>query len=222
MELPVRRSVLNQPMRAGNAAFSARPSAEACHDAADSTVGTHRSIGARDTASHIPVDAAHLAGMSTRELRLLCNRTYKALDTDYPPFETVGLYQELVEVLEQRESEALSRTRSEAARERFRDNQWASTFELIRNGIVAGYIKYRIDGGDLTLLHLVVDPQFTDVGVEASLVRHTLLDLHRRRLSVTSLCPEISAFIVDHPEFAALLPIRHRHNDARVIPLIRT
>ncbi|MEG9250047.1 N-acetyltransferase [Arthrobacter sp. Soc17.1.1.1] len=160
--------------------------------------------------------------MSTQELRLLCSRTYEALDTDYPPFEAVGLYQELVEVLEQRESEARGRGRREAVRERFRDNQWASMFELIRNGIVAGYIKYRIDGGEVTLLHLVVDSRFTDVGVEASLVRHTLLDLHRRRLPVTSLCPEISAFIVDHPEFAALLPIRHRHNDARVIPLICT
>lgn len=168
-----------------------------------------------------------LTALSTRELRVLCNQTYRALDTDQPSFETVYLYEALCEAWEARE--ALDAPAARAVRvepvglrgsraepmEHFRDNRWSNAFELIRDGVVTGSMKYLFRGGDVALLHLAVDPRCDDFEVEASLVRHVLLELHRRRLSATSFCPEVGAFIADHPGFQSLLPLRHRYHDSQ-------
>lgn len=177
--------------------------------------------GARDDETHAlqaVVNESQFTSMPLQDLRALCNRTYEALDADQPSLETVYLYQEMIDVLETREAVVRKPGRTHP-RERFRDNQWSSTFELIRDGIVAGYVKYRIRGGNVALLHMVLDPRFVNAGVEASLVRHVILDLHHRRLAATSFCRKVDDFIVDHPELAGLVPFQHRHNDDRVIPL---
>lgn len=176
-----------------------------------------------DEAGHLVdvsfVEVGQLHDLTTRELRMLCNQAYRMLDTDWPPFESVGRYQTLCDALDVREAAAHQRSRLAESRERFRDNQWTDAFELIRNGVVAGRMRYRLRQQDVSLLDLVVDPRFEGPDIAQALIRHILLDLHRRRLSTTSFCPSVAAFVSARPEFATLVRLHHHHAQRRVTPL---
>lgn len=144
---------------------------------------------------------------------MLCNRTYKAMDSSQPSHGTVYLYEALCDASNARAVTADQGGPPVGSRECFRDNRWSSAFELIRDGVIAGYVKYRFRGGDVALLRLVLDPRFDDFEVESSLARHVLLELRRRRLAATSFCPEVGAFVADHPGFDTLAPLSHGYHD---------
>ncbi|PPB47720.1 hypothetical protein CI784_00550 [Arthrobacter agilis] len=155
-----------------------------------------------------------LAAVSTRDLRLLCNRVYQRLDTAYPGAESREQYHAIVGELEHREAEAEHRGAPESVRETFRDtfrdNALFSRFELFRNGVMAGYVQYDLRGGQVLLLHAVIDPKFRRMGLELHLMQAVLLNAHRRRLAVMPYCPEAQDFLAAHPRYLALLPTRQR------------
>ncbi len=153
---------------------------------------------------------ADLSEVPTRQLRTLCNRVYQLLDCDFPSTETRDQYEALVEELERREAAVEVRTEPEGMREVFRDNVLFSRFELYRNGVMAGYVQYEMRGGDVLLLHAVVDPRFRKMGLEPFLMQSVLLNAHRRRLAVTPYCPEAQEFLRANPHYLALLPPRQR------------
>lgn len=148
-----------------------------------------------------------LSGITTRELRVLCNQLYRVLDTDYPPFGVQEDYEAVREVLAVREARAAERAESEKLREKFRDNAVSSRFELFHDGTVVGYIKYDMRGGRIRLLQTVVGPEYRGVGLEPVLVRAALLDAHRRRLAPVPYCPHAQAFLAENPQFQALIPV---------------
>ncbi|MHA7179290.1 GNAT family N-acetyltransferase [Arthrobacter sp. MDB2-24] len=158
-----------------------------------------------------------LAGASTRHLRMLCNRTYQLLDLDRPALETRERYDALVEELARREREAVQRGDVDDARETFRDNALFSRFELYRKGMMAGYVQYEMRGGDILLLHAVVDPKHRHLGLEPVLMQAVLLNVHRRRLAVMPCCPEAMDFLAAHPQFLSLLPAQQRRR-FRLLP----
>lgn len=151
-----------------------------------------------------------LAEAPTRQLRMLCNRAYQLLDTEDPSLATRERYDALVEELGRRERQAERRGSVEDVREKFRDNALFSRFELYRNGIMAGYVQYEMRGGDMLLLHAVVDPRFRRTGLEPVLMQAVLLNAHRRRLAVMPYCPEAQEFLTAHPQFLSLIPARQR------------
>ncbi|WP_422390757.1 GNAT family N-acetyltransferase [Arthrobacter sp. N1] len=151
-----------------------------------------------------------LATVTTRELRLLCNRTFQHLDTDHPALEAREQYDALIGELERRERQAAQRGSADSARETFRDNALFSRFELFRNGVMAGYVQYDMRGGHVLLLHSVIDPRFQRIGVESVLMQAVLLNAHRRRLAVMPYCPEAQDFLAAHPRFLSLIPARQR------------
>lgn len=151
-----------------------------------------------------------LADAPTRQLRVLCNRTYQLLDTEHPSLETRERYDALVGELERRERQAERRGEVDGARETFRDNALFSRFELYRNGIMAGYVQYDMRGGDVLLLHAVVDPKFSRMNLEPVLMKAVLLNAHRRRLAVMPYCPEAQDFLTEHPQFLSLIPAKQR------------
>ncbi len=155
----------------------------------------------------IPADPEALP---TRQLRRLCDRTYQLLDLTEPSLETRAQYETLVEELERRERQAAEPTGTDDAREKFRDNALFSRFELYRDGVMAGYVQYELRGGQVLLLHAVVDPRFRHTGLEPALMRAVFLDAHRRRLAVLPCCPEAQEFLADHPQFLSLIPARQR------------
>ncbi|MCU1631639.1 MAG: hypothetical protein JWM61_291 [Micrococcaceae bacterium] len=60
-------------------------------------------------------------------------------------------------------------------------------------------------GGQLFLIHGVEQPEFRDQGIDATLMRHVVLNAHRRRLSLIPQCPMAFSFLADHPEYQALI-----------------
>jgi predicted GNAT family acetyltransferase len=163
--------------------------------------------GAPGAETAIPAD---LGALPTRQLRRLCDRTYQLLDTTGPSLETREQYDALVEELERRERRAAALPAAEDAAGTFRDNALFSRFELYRDGVMAGYLQYEMRGGQIRLLHVVVDPRFRRLGLETVLLRSVLLEAHRRRLAVIPCCPEAREFLADHPRFLPLIPAGRR------------
>ncbi len=158
-----------------------------------------------------------LSAASTRQLRMLCNRTYQLLDMDHPAPELRERYDALMEELGRRELQAGNRGNVDDAREKFRDNALFSRFELYRNGVMAGYVQYDMRGGDVHLLHAVIDPRFRRLGLEPVLMQAVLLNAHRRRLAVVPYCPEAQDFLRDHPQFLSLIPAKQRRRFKQLV-----
>ena len=148
-----------------------------------------------------------LSAVTTRELRILSNELYRALDTDYPPFGVQEDYEAVVEVLAEREAQAAERTESVKLREKFRDNPLNSRFELFHDGTMVGYVKYDMRAGRIRLLETVVGSDYRRAGLEPVLVRQALLNAHRRRLAPVPYCRHAQAFLAENPEFRALIPV---------------
>jgi predicted GNAT family acetyltransferase len=69
---------------------------------------------------------------------------------------------------------------------------------------LAGFIRYTVDEGVVTLVHTDVDPVFEGQGVGAELVEGALRDLRERGLRVEPLCPFVAAYMRRHPEWNGL------------------
>ncbi|MHA7240046.1 GNAT family N-acetyltransferase [Arthrobacter sp. TMS1-12-1] len=148
-----------------------------------------------------------LSVVSTRELRILSNELYRALDTDFPVYGVLDDYEAVVAAIVDRESRAADRSETEQLREKFRDNPVASRFELFHDGTMVGYVKYDLRAGRLRLLQTVVGPEHRRLGLEPVLVRAALLNAHRRRLAPVPDCGHARAFLAENPQFRALIPV---------------
>ncbi|MBG6225468.1 putative GNAT family acetyltransferase [Arthrobacter sp. CAN_A2] len=151
-----------------------------------------------------------LATVSNRQLRVLCNQTYRVLDRDFPPMEAVHHYELLVEEIERREVQAETRSEPTKVRGGFRDNSLFSRFELFSDGTMVGHVKYEMKGAHAVLIQAVVDPQFDALDVEPALIRRVLLNAHQRRIAVVPYCPRVREFLREFPQYRALLPVDQR------------
>ncbi|MHA7280274.1 GNAT family N-acetyltransferase [Arthrobacter sp. MDT2-2] len=66
-------------------------------------------------------------------------------------------------------------------------------------------LTYILRAGQLVLRGTIVATEHRDEGLEAELIRDSLLSAHRRRLSVTPYCPHVQAFLAVNPHFQALV-----------------
>ncbi|MGV0108872.1 MULTISPECIES: GNAT family N-acetyltransferase [unclassified Arthrobacter] len=151
-----------------------------------------------------------LTVVSTRQLRVLCNQTYRLLDRDFPPMDALHQYEVLVEEIERREVQAESRAEPARTRSGFRDNSLFSRFELFSDGTMVGHVKYEMKGSHAVLIQAVVDPRFDAVDVEPALIRQVFLSAHRRRIAVVPYCPRVREFLVEFPQYRLLLPADQR------------
>lgn len=151
-----------------------------------------------------------LAARSTRQLRVLANQAFKLMDTGHPPAGAMDHYEAIVDELECRARQAATRGPDLALelKETFRDNALYCRFELIIDGALAAWLKYTMNGARIVLLDGVEQPGFQDQGIGATLMRHVVLNAHKRRLSLTPRCPMASAFFADNPQYR-LLAGRH-------------
>ncbi|WP_247827295.1 GNAT family N-acetyltransferase [Arthrobacter antioxidans] len=166
-----------------------------------------RNAAARPDDAGFPAD---LSTVSNRQLRVLCNQTYRMLDRDFPAMEAVHHYELLVEEIERREVQAETRSEPTKARGGFRDNSLFSRFELFSDGTMVGHVKYEMKGPYAVLIQAVVDPQFDPVDVEPALIRRVLLNAHQRRIAVVPYCPRVREFLREFPQYRALLPVDQR------------
>ncbi|WP_104181817.1 GNAT family N-acetyltransferase [Arthrobacter sp. B0490] len=162
---------------------------------------------AQDPGSAVFLDelsAQEIQGLSTRHLRVLADRAYQLMDTDYPPAGAVSGYRMIVDELDGRAQHAARRGPVHQLRETFHDNQLYGRFELLIDGSLAVYIKYTMTGCQVVLTDGVEHPGFRDQGMDAILMRHIVLNAHKRRLSLIPQCPMAFSFLADHPQYQTL------------------
>jgi predicted GNAT family acetyltransferase len=85
------------------------------------------------------------------------------------------------------------------------DNTELHRFEIVVDGVRAGYAEYVLGEGNLELTHTVVDDAFEGQGVGGTLVRHALDQARERGLTVTPTCPFVRSYIERHPDYADLV-----------------
>ncbi|MHA7209803.1 GNAT family N-acetyltransferase [Arthrobacter sp. MDT1-65] len=173
--------------------------------------GAPERASAQDRFALLPADeptgdvlsAEDLQGVPTRHLRILANQAYKLMDTDYPPADAVDGYRMIVDELEGRAQQARRRPEPQL-KETFRDNPLYCRFELFVDGTLAAYLRYTMTAGRVVLTDGVEHPGFRDQGIDVTLMRHVVLNAHKRRLSLVPQCPMAFSFLADHPQYQAL------------------
>ncbi|PPB48802.1 hypothetical protein C4K88_13925 [Arthrobacter pityocampae] len=183
------------------------PPAESQPSGPDAAAAVSQATASRSDDGVFPQD---LTTVSNRQLRVLCNQTYRVLDRDFPSMEAIFQYELLIEEIERREVQAETRSEPTKARSGFRDNSLFSRFELFSDGTMVGHVKYEMKGSHAVLIQAVVDPQFDPVDVEPALIRRVLLNAHQRRLAVVPYCPRVREFLREFPQYRALLPVDQR------------
>jgi predicted GNAT family acetyltransferase len=92
-----------------------------------------------------------------------------------------------------------------------KDNHEESRYEIIVDGVVAGFEVYEVGEGEISLVHTEVDPAFAGQGLAARLVEFALHDARSRGLAVLPYCPYVAKFIREHPgDYLDLVPESER------------
>jgi uncharacterized protein len=85
------------------------------------------------------------------------------------------------------------------------DNPSELRYELHVNGDCAGVLRYRRQPGGMVFVFPEVEPHLEGNGLGTRLVQGALDDARARGLKVAPLCPFVSNFISQHPEYADLV-----------------
>jgi predicted GNAT family acetyltransferase len=88
------------------------------------------------------------------------------------------------------------------------DNSEAQRYEARFGSELIGIVGYRLEPGEITLIHTEVDPAFEGQGVASRLVAGALDDIRRRDLSLVPVCPFVQSFLRRHLEYADLVATR--------------
>jgi predicted GNAT family acetyltransferase len=85
----------------------------------------------------------------------------------------------------------------------------AQTYTATVNGAVAGTLIYELEGPRVVLTHTIVEPGAREHGIGTALVRAALDDVRREGKTATVMCPFVTDFIADHPDYAGLVDRDH-------------
>jgi predicted GNAT family acetyltransferase len=86
-----------------------------------------------------------------------------------------------------------------------RDNPERRRFEIVADGVVAGFAQYKTRGGRIIFVHTEIDPAHEGQGLGSALARGALDAARERGEPVVPLCPFIAAYIERHEEYADLV-----------------
>ena len=75
-------------------------------------------------------------------------------------------------------------------------------FEVLVDGEVAGFARYRVDGDSLVVLHTEVDPARRGQGLAQLLAEETLRALRDSGRTVVPVCSFFARYLREHPEHA--------------------
>jgi uncharacterized protein len=84
------------------------------------------------------------------------------------------------------------------------NNLQAQRYELRVDGELAGFIQYRLQNSQITMVHTEVEPAYEGRGLGSELARAALADVRERGLQLIPACPFISAYLKRHPEAAVV------------------
>ena len=81
-------------------------------------------------------------------------------------------------------------------------------YEVHLDGVLAGFSAYQMRAGTpetTVFTHTQVEPEYEGQGLGSALARGVLDDVRAKGGVVVPLCPFISAYIRDHPEYRDLV-----------------
>ncbi|MEU7688955.1 N-acetyltransferase [Microbispora hainanensis] len=90
------------------------------------------------------------------------------------------------------------------------DNPAASRYEIIVDGVVAGFAQYRLRDGAMVLPHTEVRGEFEGRGLGGALVGGALDAARAAGLRVVPLCSFVAWYIQRHPEYRDLVDDDYR------------
>jgi uncharacterized protein len=86
-----------------------------------------------------------------------------------------------------------------------RRNDDANRYEIVVDGAVAGFARYRIADDLLVFHHTEVDDDHEGEGLGSRLVRGALDDVRARGEQIVPQCPFVRRFIEQHDEYGDLV-----------------
>ena len=90
------------------------------------------------------------------------------------------------------------------------DNPDKARFEILADGELAGFVQYHLNGDVIAFTHTQTDDRFRGHGLGGRLVRSSLDAARERHLSVLPYCPFVRSYILEHREYADLVPADRR------------
>jgi hypothetical protein len=78
-------------------------------------------------------------------------------------------------------------------------------YELTVDGVLAGWVTYRLSDRRITFIHTEVRPAYAGRGLAQRLAQDVLDDARARGLRVRPLCPYIASYIRAHPAYQDLV-----------------
>jgi predicted GNAT family acetyltransferase len=85
-----------------------------------------------------------------------------------------------------------------------RDVPEQNRYELLVDGVVSGFVDYRLRERTISIDHTEVDPALDGRGYGSRLARHVLDDARARGLRAIVRCPFVRTYVARHPEYADL------------------
>ena len=83
-------------------------------------------------------------------------------------------------------------------------------FELVVDGALAGFARYRREGDDVAFLHTEVDAAYEGQGLGSRLVAEALQQVADRGVGVLPYCPFVRAYLQQHRDLVRLVPADRR------------
>ncbi|GIH49064.1 GNAT family N-acetyltransferase [Microbispora rosea] len=90
------------------------------------------------------------------------------------------------------------------------DNPSASRYEIIVDGVVAGFAQYRLRDGSMVFPHTEVRDEFEGRGLGSRLIGGALDGARAAGLRVVPLCSFVAWYIQRHPEYRDLVDDDYR------------
>jgi predicted GNAT family acetyltransferase len=78
-------------------------------------------------------------------------------------------------------------------------------YEIVVDGVVAGFAEAREDGDIVTMPATEVLDEFQGQGLAGQLVGEALDDIRSRGKKIVPACPYVARFVDKHPEYADLV-----------------
>jgi len=86
------------------------------------------------------------------------------------------------------------------------DNPERAQFEIRADGELVGFVQYDLRDGVIAFLHAETGFRFRGQGVAGRLVQDSLDSARDRHLAVLPYCSFVRSWIIEHPEYADLVP----------------
>jgi predicted GNAT family acetyltransferase len=86
-----------------------------------------------------------------------------------------------------------------------RDNRDRFRYEIVVDGVVAGFLQYSVRGGRIVLSHTEVPDANAGQGLATQLVRGALDDIRKRGLRIVPVCRFVERFVSRNPEYDDLV-----------------